>query len=225
MGSILDVLNPVSAIADVGTGIANSVLGFQNLAYNKATQQKTWEREDTAVGRRVADLKAAGLSPTLAAGSAAQTSAPINVGIPSLPTDSHAKVAAVTDVIRQKQDIARSAASTALLAQQTNQTLADTLNKNAMREGIFADNARKGIEAETAGTTQNLAKTNLAERKRNIDIYSHTGSVSDYAPSPYSAMQGGADQFSQLMDRIRNALLGNGGAHAGAALDAYGKIK
>ncbi|GMO29552.1 MAG: hypothetical protein Ta2B_10530 [Termitinemataceae bacterium] len=61
----------------------------QNLAnqkamqeYEKGVQSTTWAREDNATQRRAADLEAAGLSKTLAAGSAAQTSSPINVTTP-----------------------------------------------------------------------------------------------------------------------------------------------
>lgn len=59
------------------------VTGIVNMIAQGIRQRQTWNREDNAVSRRVEDLRRSGLSPTLAAGSAATTSAPIPTGVGS----------------------------------------------------------------------------------------------------------------------------------------------
>lgn len=70
--------------SSVNKKIAEKNLDLQrkNLDYQKMVQQRTWSREDNAVQRRMADLTAAGLSKTLAAGGAASAGQVVSTTAP-----------------------------------------------------------------------------------------------------------------------------------------------
>jgi hypothetical protein len=115
--ALMDWLNPLSSLTGIGSSVANVVAQQQNLNYQKWAQQQTWNREDTAVQRRAADLSAAGLSKTLAAGSAASTSSPISTSAPQIKGLQESVFAALQGM-QMKKNFAQTDAQTALLKQQ-----------------------------------------------------------------------------------------------------------
>lgn len=152
--------------------------------WQRQAQEITWQREDNAAQRRVADLKAAGLSPVLAAGSAASTSAPIQIGAPQMGESGISKAA---ELMRMKQEVATSAAQALALQSQT--------NKNNM-EALSA-----GKEVEKKGLEINRMTLENAIRARDFDIIKRLGIRSDIngtAANVGQFLEGGKNLFSQI---------------------------
>lgn len=75
-------INPIGWITDIYNNERN--IGFQqkNLDYQKALQQQIFDREDTAIQRRVNDLEKAGLNKNLAAGQGAAAGSIVSTTAP-----------------------------------------------------------------------------------------------------------------------------------------------
>ena len=118
-----------SSLAGVGSLANFGLQAYQN-NWQRKMQNEAWDREDNAIQRRVADLKAAGLSPVLAAGNGAQSSNPISIMAPQIDTTpienatSKISQAAQAELAlqQQKAQIDQTEAQTAAIKQQQDKT-------------------------------------------------------------------------------------------------------
>lgn len=138
-------------------GIIDTGLNIEKTMYDRRMQEKAWEREDTSVQRRVEDLRAAGLSPTLAAGSGAAASSPIATNLSQPGESMQARRQGYLDMMRQKEDISRTRAET---------DAAETMARKAKLEmaplqSLLTGKKRYGMAEESM--TEVLAN-NLLER-------------------------------------------------------------
>lgn len=108
-------------VGSLVSGSQNYRLGKRQLEWQKYAQHETWKREDNAIQRRAADLKAAGMNRLLAAGSGASASAPVHVDAPQYPDFSGLgnpfiqKAQVDMALAKQRADISQTDAQTKLL--------------------------------------------------------------------------------------------------------------
>lgn len=152
-----------AGIAAAGAGIFNGIynayrqdeINAKNLAYNEKLTREQWSRDDSAVQRRVADLKAAGLSPVLAAGSAASNSQPIASNQTSRDVDFGNPAMAILSAMQQGANIKNTQAGTDLTKFQTE---TEAFKQNVMQSELEKNYAQSKLyDAQQ----QNMALQNL----------------------------------------------------------------
>ena len=152
--------------AAVGSNLLTGYLNYHQqqdtLAWQKDVQRDIFAREDTSIARRVADLKASGLSPVLAAGQGAGTGGTVSVTPPQLNLGDNALVA--MNLLKQEADISATRAqeeytklqqnrAEQLLPAELSQIEAAIKNADAQTYKTYQDAKKAKVEAD------NMAKT------------------------------------------------------------------
>lgn len=136
----------LGALSQLHANDLNYRLQKKQLQYEKDLQNIMFQREDNAVQRRVSDLKAAGLSPTLAAGSAASSGPVVSTQTPQKESglSSFLALAQIKTMLAEQQkaqteaDIARQS-----LEQSKIQTQSDALSKELLGNQVELSNLDK----------------------------------------------------------------------------------
>jgi len=191
-----------AAMSDVG----NLFYGNRALEQQRELQETTWMREDSAVQRRVADLRAAGLSPTLAAGSPASTSQAMSPIVPRVGNDIASGMAMAMSRIKQKADISKTEVEKQLMELQKNKVIADTMG--SLKESAIRD--------------KQLRDMDLNNQILNYDfgLAKKYGVRYDIKGGLQSQVQQGLNAAQSAIDKISS----NPGGLGGAALEILDKV-
>lgn len=127
----------------------NYKLQKEQFEYQKSLQERMFQREDNATQRRAADLQAAGLSKTLAAGSAAQAGPVVKTDVPQMASKGREMAmqtgqqtfALALDIARARADISKTMADTEVSRQTARKVGLDAdYQKDTYTERVLAGN-------------------------------------------------------------------------------------
>lgn len=109
--------------------------------YQRQLQQQMFDREDNSVARRIADLRANGLSPVLGAGQGASAGPVVSSQAPQREDTSGmipALLMFMMNMMKMDTDVSKTVVQKDLIEAQTQKTYADTDNSRAQLQNILA---------------------------------------------------------------------------------------
>ena len=191
----MDPFSAFAAVAGGVTGVANFGLGLMNYNYQKDLQNKMFKREDTSIARRVADLKASGLSPVLAAGQGASAGPVVPVKPPEVSgIDQMAQI--YMNLITQQANVAHTKADMDRISKQMEFMNSNIALNQYRKNHLKAQTDKTNIE--TIGQTIRNAQDALTYKlMENSGIGKDPGSIG----RGIRDLQGAVDKLIEKFDK------------------------